>query len=42
MIKFFAGVITGLVIASVGFTGIARLVDNGVNKVQSVAKEAAQ
>lgn len=42
MIKYIAGVITGIVICTVGFTGIARMFDNGVTKVQSVAKEAAQ
>ena len=42
MTKFIAGVVTGIVICTVGFTGIARMFDNGISKVQSVAKEAAQ
>lgn len=39
---FIAGTIFGIVICTVGFSGIARLFDNGVNKVQEVAKEAAK
>lgn len=42
MIRFFAGVITGIIITSVGFSGIARIMDNGVSKVQEVSKEAAK
>ena len=41
VIKYIAGVVTGIVICTVGFTGIARILDNSVTKVQSVAKEAA-
>jgi len=40
--KFFAGFILGIVVATVGFSGIARLLDNGVNKVKEVATEKAQ
>jgi hypothetical protein len=39
---FIAGTVFGIVICTVGFTGIARLFDNGVSKVQEVAKEAAK
>ena len=42
MIKFFAGVIVGIIITSVGFTGITRMLDNGVSKVQDISKEAAK
>ena len=42
VIKFVAGVIVGIVICTVGFSGIARMIDNGVNKVQEVTKEAAK
>lgn len=42
MIKFLAGVITGIIITTVGFSGIARMFDNGVQKVQDVSKEAAK
>jgi hypothetical protein len=39
---FIVGTIFGIVICTVGFTGIARLFDNGVAKVQEVAKEASK
>jgi len=40
--KFLAGFILGIIVATVGFSGIARLLDNGVNKVKEVATEKAQ
>ena len=39
---FIAGTIFGIVICTVGFTGVARMFDNGVTKVQEVAKDAAK
>lgn len=42
MKAFIAGTIFGLVLATVGFSGIARIFDNGVAKVQEVSKEAAK
>jgi hypothetical protein len=42
MKAFIAGTIFGLVIATVGFSGLARIFDNGVQKVQEVSKEAAR
>ena len=36
------GIVIGIVIATVGFSGIARIMDNGVSKVQEVSKEAAK
>ena len=39
---FIAGTIFGIVICTIGFTGIARLFDNGVSKVQEISKEAAK
>lgn len=42
MKNFILGTLFGLVIASVGFSGVAKLLDNGVSKVQSVAKEATK
>ena len=41
MKSFILGTIFGILICTVGLTGIARILDNGVSKVQSVAKEAA-
>jgi hypothetical protein len=42
VIKFVVGVVVGIVICTVGFSGIARMIDNGVTKVQEVTKEAAK
>jgi hypothetical protein len=42
MIKFVAGVVVGIAICTVGFSGMARMLDNGVNKVQEITKEAAK
>jgi len=42
MFNFIFGVITGIVISTVGFSGIAHVADAGVAKVQSVAKEATK
>lgn len=39
---FIAGTIFGIVICTIGFTGVARMFDNGVSKVQEVAKEASK
>ena len=40
--NFIAGVITGIVIATVGFSGIARMADKGVDKVKEVTIEQAK
>jgi hypothetical protein len=42
MKAFVIGTIFGILICTVGVTGIAKIFDNGVSKVQSVAKEAAK
>ena len=42
MIKFVAGVIVGIVICTAGFSGIARMIDKGVNQVQEITKEASK
>jgi hypothetical protein len=39
MFKLFIGFILGVVVSSVGFSGIARMLDNGVNKVKEVSQE---
>lgn len=36
------GIVLGIVIATVGFSGVARIFDNGVSKVQEVSREAAK
>lgn len=40
--KYFVGFILGIIVATVGFSGIAKLLDNSVNKVKEVATEKAQ
>jgi hypothetical protein len=42
MSKFFIGFVMGLVVASVGFSGIARIADKGVQTIQNQSKELAQ
>jgi hypothetical protein len=39
MTKLLIGFILGIVVATVGFSGIARMLDNGVNKVKEVSQE---
>jgi hypothetical protein len=39
--KILIGFVTGLVVATVGFSGIARILDNGVTAVKSQSKELA-
>ena len=36
------GFVLGLVVASVGFSGIARIMDRGVQTIQTQSKELAQ
>jgi hypothetical protein len=42
MKNFLIGVVVGIVLTTVGFSGIARIFDNGLNKVQEISKEAAK
>jgi hypothetical protein len=39
MSKLLIGFILGVVVATVGFSGIAKMLDNGVNKVKEVSQE---
>jgi hypothetical protein len=39
---FIIGTIFGITVCTVGFTGIARIFDNGLTKVQEVSKEYAK
>jgi uncharacterized membrane protein YtjA (UPF0391 family) len=34
--------VLGIVVATVGFTGVAQIADQGVDKVQSVVKETVK
>ena len=42
MKTFIVGVIFGIVIATVGFSGIAKIMDNGINKTKEIAVESAK
>ena len=42
MKTFIFGTIFGIVIATVGFTGIARMLDNGINKTKEIAVETSK
>ena len=42
MSKLLIGFILGLVVAAVGFSGIARIFDRGVHTIQQTSKELAQ
>jgi uncharacterized membrane protein YtjA (UPF0391 family) len=39
MTKLLIGFILGIVVSTVGFSGIARMADNGVNKIKEVTVE---
>jgi hypothetical protein len=39
MIKFAIGLVLGFALATVGLTGVARIVDKGVGQIQSVARD---
>jgi capsular polysaccharide biosynthesis protein len=36
------GFVLGIVVATVGFSGVARMLDNGIGAVKSTSKELAQ
>ena len=42
MTKLLIGFVLGIVVATVGFSGIAKLLDNGVDKVKQVTVEQAK
>jgi hypothetical protein len=42
MIKFAIGFVLGVTVATVGFSGIARIADSGVHSIQQTTKELAQ
>jgi hypothetical protein len=39
---FVLGTIFGIIVCTVGFNGIARILDTGVTKVQEISKDAAK
>lgn len=40
--KFIIGFICGIVVASIGFSGVARLMDSGVEVVKEKSRELSQ
>ena len=42
MKTFIIGTVFGVVVATVGFSGIAKMLDNGVEKTKSIAIEQAK
>jgi len=42
MKAFVVGTVFGILICTVGLSGIAKILDNGVARVQEVSKEAAK
>jgi hypothetical protein len=42
MKNFIVGTIFGIVISTVGFSGIARMLDNGIQKTKDIAVETAK
>jgi hypothetical protein len=42
MTKFIVGFVLGLVVASVGFTGLARMADHGVDTIKANAQELSK
>jgi hypothetical protein len=42
MKNFIVGTIFDIVVATVGFSGIARILDNGLEKTKSIAVETAK
>jgi hypothetical protein len=42
MKSFIFGTVFGIIVATVGFSGIARMLDNGVEKTKAIAVETAK
>jgi len=42
MRNFILGTLFGIVIATVGFSGIAKLLDNSVNKTKAIVQEQSK
>jgi hypothetical protein len=42
MTRFIVGFVIGLVVATVGFSGVARIMDSGVQTIQETSKELAR
>ena len=40
--RFIIGFVLGLIVATVGFSGVARMVDNGIDRVKTQSQELAK
>jgi hypothetical protein len=40
--NFLIGTVFGIVVATVGFSGIAKMLDNGIEKTKAIAVEGAK
>jgi len=40
--RIIIGFILGLIVATVGFSGVARMLDHGIDKVKTQSRELAQ
>ena len=42
MTKFLVGIVVGITISTVGLTGVARMVEKGVDTTKSIVQETAK
>jgi uncharacterized membrane protein YtjA (UPF0391 family) len=42
MVSHLIAFILGIVVATIGFTGVANIADQGVQKIQSISQEVAK
>jgi hypothetical protein len=42
MIKIFIGIVIGIAVSTVGFSGLAKLADRGVSQTQTIMKDATK
>jgi uncharacterized membrane protein YtjA (UPF0391 family) len=42
MISHLISFVLGIIVATIGFTGVAKIADQGVQKIQEVSKEVAK
>jgi hypothetical protein len=40
--RFITGFVLGLIVATVGFSGVARMLDNGIDHVKTQSQELAK
>jgi len=42
MFNFISGIVIGIIVATAGFSGIAKMLDNGVDKIKNTVQEQTQ